>query len=149
MMQIWVDADACPVPIRDIIARAAHKLHVPTVFVANSLIGIPESPYLSFVQVSHGPDIADAYVAEQASKGDLVVTQDIPLAALVVAKGAIAITPRGQLYTEQNINEALAGRDLMTSLRDTGTITGGPRPFDEKVKRQFANHFDAALRRLL
>lgn len=148
MVQIWVDADACPVVVRDIISRAAHKQQVETYFVANALLAVPESPYLHFVQVPAGPDVADAYIAENVAARDLVVSQDIPLAAIVVAKGAIVVTPRGDIFTENNIGEALAGRDLMQSLRDTGTISGGPRPFDEKQKRQFANQFDAALSRL-
>ena len=130
------------------IARAAHKRGIATVYVANSNIAIPESAWITFVLVRSGPDVADSYIADQVVKGDLVITQDIPLAALVVPNGAVALTPRGKLYTEENINEALASRDLLSSLRDAGTISGGVRPFDETVKRQFANEFHAALDRL-
>jgi uncharacterized protein YaiI (UPF0178 family) len=147
-VKVWVDADACPVPIRNIIVRAVHRLSVATVFVANKQILLPESPHLSAVQVSRGPDIADAYIETRAEAGDLVVTQDIPLAAQLVPRGVTVISPRGFLFTEDNINESLATRDLMQSLRDAGTVTGGPRPFDDKLKREFARHFDSALHKL-
>jgi uncharacterized protein YaiI (UPF0178 family) len=147
-LKVWVDADACPVVVRDIIARAVHKRALDTVLVANGLLAVPESKWISFVQVASGPDIADAYIAERVEKGDLVVTQDIPLAAAVVAKGALALTPRGQLYTADNVSEALASRDLMSSLRDAGTVSGGVRPFDERARREFANAFHGAIERL-
>jgi uncharacterized protein len=146
-MKVWVDADAVPNQIKDLIIRAVHRRAVETVFVANKQIMLADSPYLTSVQVCHGSDVADEYIAEKAQSGDIVVTQDIPLAAKLVPKGVVVISPRGDLFTEDNINESLAGRDLMQSLRDTGTISGGPRPFDEKHKRAFANHFDAALHR--
>lgn len=148
-MKIWIDADACPGPIREIIVRAAIRLGIHAVFVANKALLLPTSPLLSSVQVSLGPDIVDHYLVEQAQPFDLVITQDIPLAARLVAQTVSVITPRGQLYDQNNINEALANRDLLTELRDTGSIQGGPRPFDEKAKRRFANNFDAELSRLL
>jgi len=147
-VKVWVDADAVPNQIKDLIVRAVHRRAVETVFVANKQIMLADSPYLTSVQVSQGADVADEYIAEKAQSGDIVVTQDIPLAAKLVPNGVVVISPRGDLFTEDNINESLAGRDLMQSLRDTGTISGGPRPFDEKHKRAFANHFDAALHRL-
>lgn len=146
-MKVWVDADAVPNQIKDLIVRAVHRRAVETVFVANKQIMLADSPYLSSIQVSQGADVADEYIADKAQAGDIVVTQDIPLAAKLVPNGVVVITPRGDLFTEDNINESLAGRDLMQSLRDTGTISGGPRPFDEKHKKQFANRFDAALHR--
>lgn len=148
-MQIWVDADACPGPVRDIIVRAAVRLAISTVFVANKPLCLPESPYVSAVQVALGPDVVDAYIVEHASAMDLVVTQDIPLAALLVPRDITVITPRGTLYTPDNIAEALSQRDLLQGLRDAGEMLSGPRPFDERLKRQFANHFDAELNRLI
>lgn len=148
MPKIWVDADACPIVVRDIIARAAHKHNIAAVYVANSLLNVPESPWITFVHVKSGPDVADSYIAENAEPGDVIVSQDIPLAALVVPKGAVVVTPRGKTYTEDNINEALASRDLLSSLRDVGTISGGAKPYDENTKRQFANEFHLALERM-
>lgn len=148
-MKVWIDADACPSPIKDLIIKTVHKLAIDTVFVANKQTMLPESPYLSAVQVSQGPDVADAFIEANAAAGDLVVTQDIPLAAKLVPMGVVVISPRGDLFTEENINEALARRDLMQSLRDLGTMSGGPRPFDEKLKREFAKHFDTAVHKLI
>lgn len=147
-MKVWVDADACPAKIKEIISRAVHKRAVETCFVANKPIALAESPYLKSVLVGAGPDIADEYIATHATSGDLVVTQDIPLASQLVPQGIVVISPRGDLFDENNIHESKSRRDLMQSLRDQGTITGGPAPFDEKNKREFANHFDAALQRL-
>ncbi len=148
-LKIWIDADACPGPIRDIVLRASQRLKVQVVFVANKKLNLPDSPLVSLVQVDAGPDVVDAYIVENARANDLVVTQDIPLAALLVPANISVISPRGDRYTESNISEHLSWRDLMTELRDTGTIGGGPKPFDDKVKRAFANHFDAELTRLL
>lgn len=149
LLSIWVDADACPGAIRDIILRAAERLAVSVVFVANKPLNLPDSPYVSLVQVSQGPDVVDAYIIAHAAPGDLVVTQDIPLAAELVPKGISVISPRGDHYTLDNIGEHLSRRNLMQDLRDTGAISGGPRPFDHKLKRRFANYFDAELNRLL
>ncbi|MBS2001633.1 MAG: YaiI/YqxD family protein [Candidatus Obscuribacterales bacterium] len=148
-MRIWIDADACPGPIRDIVLRASQRLKVPVTFVANKKLVLPDSELISVVHVEQGPDIADAYIAEHVKRNDLVVTQDIPLAAQLVPLGASVLSPRGDKYTEANISEHLSWRDLMTELRDTGSVSGGPKPFDEKVKRAFANHFDSELNRLL
>jgi len=147
-MNIWIDADACPRQIRDIVLRAAHRRSIAVVFVANKLIALPESELFTCVQVPSGPDAADDYIAANSLKGDLVVTQDIPLAAILVPKGITVISPRGDSYNENNIGDVAARRDLMQELRDTGTITGGPRPFDDKLKHAFANLLDAALHRL-
>lgn len=147
-MKIWVDADACPVEVRDIIVRAAVRVRVPAVFVANKRLYVPESEYLSTVQVSLGPDIVDAYIVEHACEFDLAVTQDIPLAAQLVARNVSVITPRGDRYDANNIGEALAQRNLMEELRDQGAHLSGQRAFDHRLKRQFANHFDAELNRL-
>ena len=147
-MKVWVDADACPGQISELIYRAAHRLQVQTLFVANKQLKLPISPFLSSVQVDAGMDVADAYIADHAAVGDLVVTQDIPLAAQLVPRGIVVIGPRGDLFHEDNINDRLASRDLMQSLRDSGTMSGGPEPFNETPKRAFANHFDTALQRL-
>ncbi len=147
-MKIWVDADACPGPIRDIVIKASKRLAIETIFVANKLLQLPALANLSFVQVALGPDVVDAYIVDHAQANDLVITQDILLAALLVPKSITVITPRGTLYTVDNINESIATRNLMQDLRDVGSISGGPRPFDDKVKRQFAQHFDAALQKL-
>ncbi|MBX9687167.1 MAG: YaiI/YqxD family protein [Candidatus Obscuribacterales bacterium] len=153
-MKLWIDADACPVQIKDLISLRCHKNQIEAVFVANSQLKVAESPFISFVKIADGPDVADAYIAAHAESGDIVVTQDIPLAGQLVPKNIVVITPRGDLFSEHNINEALAGRDLMTNLREQSTaygiapVSGGPPPFDQKQKRAFANHLDAAIQRL-
>ncbi|HEY9678584.1 MAG TPA: YaiI/YqxD family protein [Drouetiella sp.] len=148
-MKIWIDADACPGAVRDITLRASQRLKVPIVFVANKKLQLPESDLILVVLVEQGPDVADAHIAQNAKPNDLVVTQDIPLAAELVRAGVSVLGPRGDKYTEANISEALSWRDLMTELRDAGAVGGGPKPFDEKAKRAFANNFDAELNRLL
>jgi uncharacterized protein len=148
-LKIWVDADACPGPIRDIVLRAAIRLSISTIFVANKVLTLPNSPYISLIQVEQGPDVVDAYIVAHSEPGDLVVTQDIPLAADLVHRDVTVLSPRGDSFNSDNIGDRLASRNLMHDLRDTGEITGGPRPFDDKVKRLFANLFDAELQRLL
>jgi uncharacterized protein len=149
VMKIWIDADACPQVIKDILIKAVLRLKLEAIFVANKPITIPASPHFSFVQIQKGPDIADQYIVEHALSNDLAITQDIPLAAQLVAKGVVVINPHGVLFTESNIGERLANRNLMQELRDTGLITGGPKPFNEKDKRQFANTLDQILTKLL
>ena len=147
--KIFVDADACPVRIRDIIAKAAHRHGVESVFVANKALLLPESPFLSFEKVSATPDAADQYIEENAKAGDLVITQDIPLAALLVPNGIVVIAPRGMVYSADNIADLLSRRDLMTELRDMGeTVTRTP-PLDETSIRKFASAFDAAVHALI
>jgi uncharacterized protein YaiI (UPF0178 family) len=148
-MKIWIDADACPVQIRDLISRAAARLSVNAVFIANKRLAVLQSEYIAFVQVNPDPDAADAYIAEHSATGDLVVTHDIPLAALLVPRGIVVISPRGSLFTEDNIADQLSRRDLMHELRDIGAVTSDTPRFDETIKRQFANHFNAALHRLM
>lgn len=148
LLKIWIDADACPVEVRNIVVRAAVRLQIQAVFVANKPLYVPESEYLSTIQVSQGPDVVDAYIVEHACQYDLTVTQDIPLAALLVARNVSVITPRGDRYDANNISEALAQRNLMEELRDQGAHLSGQRAFDDRLKRQFANHFDAELNRL-
>lgn len=144
-MQIWVDTDACPRPIKELIVKGAIRHNLVTCFVANRRMEMPEGPLFSFVQVPQGPDEADNYIAAHVQPGDLVVTQDIPLAGLVVNQKAFALSPGGLLYTDNNIGERLSMRNFLTDMRDTGMITGGPRPFSEKDKREFANAFDRFL----
>ncbi len=148
-MKIWVDADACPGVIKDIVVKAAHKRVVQTVFVANKAIFVPQSECVSLVHVAQGSDVADRYIADNAIPGDLVITQDIPLAAILVPKGVTVISVHGTLFTEANIGERLSIRNFMTDLRGAGVQTGGPKPFGDKDKQQFANAFDRELTRLL
>jgi len=148
-MKIWVDSDACPAAVREIILRASNRLVIETAFIANKPLFIPQAPHLSFVQVPLGPDVVDDYIVEHSACGDLVITQDIPLAAILVAQGVVVISPHGTLFTDNNIGERLAHRNLMTDLRDLGAVSGGPKPFGEKEKRAFANAFDQVLTRLL
>ncbi len=148
-MKIWVDADACPVLVKDIIMAAATKRAVQAVFVANKQLQLPTSPYLAFMQVDIKPDAADLYIKENATKLDLVVTQDILLAHDLVHMGVVVIDPRGKKYSEDNIGQIVSSRNLMQSLRDTGEITGGPKQFGEKEKRVFAAIFDQEFIKLL
>jgi len=148
-MKIWVDADACPAAVRDIIITAAIRRGVIAVFVANKSLFLPESSCLSFVQVDKTPDAADLYIKENTKKFDLVVTQDILLAQMLVPLGAAVIDPRGKKFTEDNIGESVSTRNLMQELRDIGEIRGGAKQFGEKEKRAFAASFDQELTRLL
>jgi uncharacterized protein YaiI (UPF0178 family) len=137
-----VDADACPVAIKEIIYRAAQRASCPSVFVANHALTLPPSPYLQFRQVPQGFDVADNEIARSARLGDLVVTGDVPLAALVVEGGATAVSPRGEPYTKETVRSRLAMRDFMTELRDSGVSTGGPAPLDASDRQRFANVLD-------
>lgn len=147
-MKIWVDADACPGEIKEIIIKAAHKRCIEAIFVSNKNIYLPESPYLSSVKVSLGADIADNYIAERSLQNDLVITQDIPLAAALIPKGSVVISVHGVLFTPSNIGERLSVRNFMSELRDTGVQTSGPKPFSNKDKQKFANAFDQQLFKL-
>ncbi|MEI6057044.1 MAG: YaiI/YqxD family protein [Lentisphaerota bacterium] len=138
-MRIFVDADAFPSSLREILFKAAERLKLPLIMVANTHIRLPESKYISNIHVKSGPDVADDYIAQELEKGDLVITADIPLAYRVVIKGGFAINPRGELYNETNINQKLAMRDLMDELRNEGLMTGGPAPFKPKDRQTFAN----------
>lgn len=142
---IWVDADATPVAVKEILFRAAEREQLPLILIANQPLKVPPSKYISTVQVSAGFDVADNAITERVADGDLVITADIPLAADVVAKGATALNPRGHLYTEQNIRERLAVRDMMDELRSTGQIHGGPSGFSKKDRQAFANQLDKFL----
>jgi hypothetical protein len=147
-MNIWVDADACPNAIKDILFRAADRVKVPTTLVANQKIRVPPSPYIRNVQVSSGFDQADNYIASQVLPGDLVITADIPLASEVVARGAVGLSPRGELYDNTNIRERLTMRDFMDELRGSGVDTGGPSQLKHSDRQAFANQLDRWLTRL-
>ena len=146
-MHIWVDADACPAAIKEILYRAAQRVGVPLTLVANQPLQTPPSKLIRSVQVRRGFDVADKQIAEQVQPGDLVITADIPLAAEVIEKGAEAINPRGEHYTAENIRERLALRDFMAGLRDAGEVTGGPAPFGPSDRQAFANALDRLLAR--
>lgn len=148
-MKVWIDADACPKMVKEVIFKASFRRKFEVCLVANSYMHIPDSPYISFVKVDKGDDVADFYIVESLGSDDLVVTADIPLAALVVAKDAIAINPRGEIYTEENISERLSVRNFMQDLRDSGVETGGPAPLNSKDKELFTNSFDRILTKLL
>jgi len=144
-MQIWVDADACPVVIKDILFRAAERTEIQTTFVANHYLKLTKSKYIDFLQVSAGFDIADDEIVKRINSNDLVITADIPLAAEVVEKGALALNPRGELYTESNIKQRLNMRDFMDTLRSSGIHTGGAAPISQADRQAFANNLDKIL----
>lgn len=144
-MHIWVDADACPVVIKEILFRAAERKQVPLTLVANKAMQVPRSAYISSKQVGHGFDVADDYIAEQVEAGDIVITADIPLAAEVLKKNGYAINPRGERYSQETINQKLGMRDFMDTLRSSGIHTGGPPPLNQTDRRNFANELDRLL----
>jgi hypothetical protein len=144
-MRIWVDADACPKVIKEILFRAAKRAEVQVTLVANQSLHTPASRHIKSLQVSSGFDVADNEIVKNVAAGDLVVTADIPLAAQVVEKGAHALNPRGELYTPDNIRARLNLRDFMATLRDSGINTGGPPPLSLSDRQAFANHLDRLL----
>ncbi len=146
-MHIWVDVDACPAVIKDILFRAAERIQCPLTLVANKLLRVPPSPYLKALQVPGGFDVADAEIAPRCEPGDLVITADIPLAAQVIDKGGHALNPRGEFYSKENIREALNLRDFMDGLRGSGVQTGGPPPLSQADRQAFANKLDRFLAR--
>lgn len=142
-MKIWVDADACPRAVKEIVFRASERTQTEVVLVANGGMQLPKSPLVSLVLVPHGLDVADAHIAEQVDPSDIVVTADVPLASLVVKKGAVALDPRGRPYTEETIGSQLATRDLLHSLRSREVIRGsGPAAFTPKDLQRFASALD-------
>jgi hypothetical protein len=149
MMTLWVDADACPGTIKELIIRTAKRLKIPAVFVANKHVSIPESSYVSSRRIGADPQAVDMYIAQNAQPGDVAVTQDIPLASALVPKGIIAISTRGELFTEENIGERLSIRNFMQDLREAGGITPGPKEFARKDRQRFADTLDRVLTRLL
>jgi uncharacterized protein len=148
-LKIWIDGDAMPGEIKEIILRAAQRLRVPAILVANKNVHVGPSAFVSFVRVTRGADVADAHIVDASTKGDFCVTADIPLAALLVEKGLTVIDPRGDLYSAETIGERLAMRDFMAGLREAGVQTGGPPPFDAKAKQKFAARFDQLITKAL
>lgn len=144
-MKIWVDADACPRAVKEILYRTANRLKVSLSLVANKPLQTPTSPYIDTLLVGGGFDAADDEIAGLVQEGDLVITADIPLAAAVIGKGAHALNPRGELYTEENIHDRLSIRNLMDELRGNGDITGGLSAFSPKDRQAFANQLDRFL----
>lgn len=141
-MKIWVDADACPGPIKEILFRAAQRTEIPVTLVANQSLPIPQSPYITMLQVQKGFDVADNEIVSRIESGDLTITNDIPLAAEVIEKGALALSPRGELFDAGNIKARLNMRDFMETMRSSGVQTGGPPALSAQDKQRFANHLD-------
>lgn len=149
-MTIWIDADAAPRDVKEIVFRAALRLEIPAILVANARLSTPaNNPFVTALRVGGGPDVADQHIADEAAEGDLAVTADIPLAAKLVEKGVVTLDPRGEIYTEANIGERLSIRDFMQGLRDVGVETGGPSAYGRREKQDFANALDRTLTRLL
>ncbi len=144
-MNIWVDADSCPVVIKEILFRAAERAQITTTLLANHFIKTPPSKFIDFIQVGAGFDVADNEIVKRAVENDLVITADIPLAAEVVEKGCLALNPRGELYTESNIRQRLNIRDFMDTLRSSGVQTGGVPPISQADRQMFANNLDKLL----
>ncbi len=144
-MKIWVDADACPVVIKEILFRAAERTGVQLTLVANHPLQVPPSRFIKFLQVASGFDVADNEIVRKLSAGDLVITSDIPLAAEVIDNGGCALSPRGELYSDDNIRARLNMRDFMDTLRASGIDTGGPPALSQSDRQSFANHLDTML----
>ncbi len=144
-MKIWVDADACPVVIKEILYRAANRVQVPTTLIANQMLRVPPSPWIRAIQVPGGFDVADQRIVQEAQSGDLVITADIPLAAQVIAQGVVVIDPRGELLDAGNIQERLTIRNFLDGLRSSGVETGGPQPLSNADRQAFANQLDRLL----
>jgi uncharacterized protein YaiI (UPF0178 family) len=146
---LWVDADACPNAIKEVLFRAAEKRQVTVTLIANQFLRTPPSKFISSIQVESGFDVADNAIVERLAAGDLVITQDIPLADEVIDKGGSALSPRGMLYTKENIKDHLNRRDMLDELRSSGVTTGGPPALDKKDVQTFANSLDRFLTRAL
>jgi uncharacterized protein YaiI (UPF0178 family) len=146
-MHIWIDADACPGVIKDILFRAAQRTGVPLTLVANQHLQVPPASNISMIRVAQGFDVADNEIVKRAAAGDLVITSDIPLAAEVIDKGAHALSPRGEFYSTENIRARLNMRDFMETLRSSGVDTGGPPALSQADRQAFANHLDSFLTR--
>jgi uncharacterized protein YaiI (UPF0178 family) len=144
-MKIWVDADACPAVIKDMLYRVADRVKIAVVLVANRPLRTPPSPFIKSVQVGQGFDVADRHIAEAVQPGDLVVTADIPLAAAVVERDAFALDPRGAFYSRENVRELLDLRNFMETMRSSGLVTGGPPAFGHADRQAFANRLDRFL----
>jgi uncharacterized protein len=148
-VKIWIDADACPAVIKQAVFRAAERWQIPVCLVANRPLSVPPSPLITVVRVAREFDEADTYIAQAVAPDDLVITADLPLAAAVVKKGASALNPRGELYSEDNIGTRLAVRNLMQDLRGQGLIQGGPGPFSATERQKFATTLNNLLTKKL
>ena len=149
-MKIWIDADAAPRDVKDIVYRAALRLGIPTILVSNMALALPpRNPRVSAVRVEGGPDVADKHIAANATPGDVSITADIPLAAVLVGNGVVVLDPRGYEFTPDNVGERLSVRDFMDGLRTSGVETGGPRPYSTRDKQSFASALDRVLTRML
>lgn len=144
-MKIWVDADACPVVIKEILFKAAERTKVEVTLVANQVVAIPKSRFINFIQVAQGFDVADDEIVKRLMPDDLVITSDIPLAAEVIEKGGHALNPRGEMYSANSIKAQLTMRDFMETMRASGINTGGPPPLNQSDRKAFANHLDKIL----
>lgn len=144
-MKIWVDADACPKVVKDILFKAAQRVKCELILVANQSLTIPRSAFIRSVRVEPGFDVADNYIVQQAVEGDLVITADIPLAAELLEKGAEALNPRGEFYSRETISQKLTMRNFMDEMRGSGVMTGGPPPISQADRREFANALDRFL----
>jgi len=144
-MQIWVDADACPKVIKEILYRAAERVKCQLILVANQPLTIPRSAFIQSIRVSSGFDVADNYIVQNVQPGDLVITGDIPLAAEILDAGAEALNPRGEAYSRETIKQKLTMRDFMDEMRGTGIMSGGPPPLNQTDRREFANALDRFL----
>ncbi len=149
MTRVWVDADACPTVVRDILFRVARKPELLVTFVANRPVSTPESPWVQSIQVASGFDVADDEIVRRAAVEDVVITADIPLAAEVLEKGGHVLTPRGERYTQANIKQRLMMRDLMETLRASGEHSGGPPPLNHRDRKAFADQLDRLLTGLI
>jgi uncharacterized protein YaiI (UPF0178 family) len=148
-LRIWIDADAAPREVKELVFRASRRLKIETILVANQRLGAPEgNPLVSAVWVDGGADVADQYIVEHAATGDLVVTQDIPLAAQLVPRKIVVLDPRGEEHTAETIGERLSVRDYMEALRMAGAVTSGPPPYDARARHAFAGALDRVLTRL-
>lgn len=147
-MKILVDADACPKPIKEILFRAANRLKISTLLLANQPLRVPMSPFIKFLQVSSGLDVADNMILNLLEKGDLVITADIPLAAAVVAKAGYALNPRGEFYSTENVQQKLTMRNFMETLRETGQALGGPSSLTARDHQAFGNALDKFLAKI-
>ena len=144
-MKIWVDADACPIAIKEVLYRAANRAKVPVTLIANQMLRVPPSPWIKALQVPAGFDVADQRIVQEAAPGDLVITSDIPLASQVIAKGALVLDSRGELMNQHNIEARLTMRNFMEGLRNSGVETGGPSSLSKSDVQAFANQLDRLL----
>lgn len=148
MTKIWVDADACPAVVKEVLYRAADRVQIEVIFVANQALRTPPSRYIKRIQVEKGFDVADNEIVQRVEAGDLVITADIPLAFEVIEKQAVALNPRGELYTTENIRQRLNMRDFMDTMRSSGIQTGGPPPLNQQDRQKFANALDIFLQKI-